>query len=93
MRRLLWGLAALAVVALPVRAAAGYVVTDLGNFNAVALNASGQVAGTAVIANEGTYAVLYSGGVLTILGTLGGPTTSTTGARSSPTPPTATPTC
>ena len=65
MRHLLWGLAALALLALPLRSAADYLVTDLGNFGGAGLNNAGQVAGATP---DGT-AVLYSGGTLTTLGT------------------------
>jgi probable HAF family extracellular repeat protein len=63
MRRLLWGLAALALLACPLSSRADYLVTDLGAFTATGLNNAGQVVG-----NAGGQAVLYSGGSLTNLG-------------------------
>jgi probable HAF family extracellular repeat protein len=55
-----------------------YVMTDLGTLggtysSAAAINAVGQVVGSATLAGNGTsHAFLYSGGVMTDLGTLGG---------------------
>jgi probable HAF family extracellular repeat protein len=79
MCRLIWGLAALAVFVIPVRSTADYLVTDLGGpeYSPVAINNSGQVAGT--ISGDAIspvfhthHAALYSGGKWTDLGTLGG---------------------
>jgi probable HAF family extracellular repeat protein len=83
MRRLLCGLAALLVVAIPPTARAGYyTVTDMGflGTNATipnAINDSGQVVGDTYTMGSGGpptnfKAFLYSGGVMTGLGTLPG---------------------
>jgi probable HAF family extracellular repeat protein len=56
-----------------------YTVTDLGTLpggassQAYGINASGQVVGQAANASGNTHAFLYSGGVMSDLGTLGGP--------------------
>jgi probable HAF family extracellular repeat protein len=69
MRRLIGLCAALAVLVLPLRAPAGYLVTPLGNFEPAALNNAGQVVGTAFNGiNDAGHATLYSGGKLTDLG-------------------------
>jgi probable HAF family extracellular repeat protein len=79
MRRLLWVLAAPALLAFPLPVMAGYVVTDLGNPGSygsfTALNDSGQVVGYSDIYQQGSdifHALLYSGGTTTDLGTFGG---------------------
>src|SRR5258707_632184 len=63
--------AVLLLAVVSVSASSLYTVTDLGFANGVAINDSGQVTGTAVLGG-GSYAFLYSNGVTTNLGTLGG---------------------
>jgi probable HAF family extracellular repeat protein len=76
MRRLFGLCAALAVLLLPPRAPAGYLVTDLGSLGpygrVTGINNSGQVVGSAQTGSGASHAFLYSGGVMTNLGTLGG---------------------
>jgi probable HAF family extracellular repeat protein len=75
--RCLFGLcAALALLGFPLRASAGYLVTDLGNLgangNITAINNAGQVVGQVTLSDGTGHAFLYSGGKMTDLGTLGG---------------------
>jgi probable HAF family extracellular repeat protein len=75
MRRFPWALAALALLAVPYPASAGYLVTDLGAwtaFNPSALNDRGQVVGTARTPSGAMHVFLYGGGQMTDLGSLGG---------------------
>jgi probable HAF family extracellular repeat protein len=77
MRRLLWALAAPALLACPLPVSADYLLTDLGSLGggfttATALNDSGQVVGYSSTAQMYTHSFLYSGGVMKDLGTLGG---------------------
>jgi probable HAF family extracellular repeat protein len=72
MKRLLYGLAAAALLLSPLRSPAGYLVTDLGRFATGGLNNSGQVGGFSSTGTGPYYAVLYGGGRITDLGTLGG---------------------
>jgi probable HAF family extracellular repeat protein len=76
MRRLFYFLAALALLAFPLRSAAGYLVTDIGSLGAGGsvngINNAGQVVGGVQTASGNVHAFLCSGGVMTDLGTLGG---------------------
>ena len=65
MRRLLGPCAALAVLLVPLRASADYLVTDLGIFTASGINNAGQVVGSSPFVGG---ALLYSGGTFTNLG-------------------------
>src|SRR3989344_3471563 len=80
-----WAAAALSVAALSLVAttpawAVAYTITDLGTLGGIdnasyayGINASGQVVGASYApASSGTRAFLYSGGVMTNLGDLGG---------------------
>lgn len=58
-------------------------ITDLGTFVPAAINASGQIAGSSTTAGGATHAFLYSKGVMTDLGTLGGSTSQATGINDS----------
>jgi probable HAF family extracellular repeat protein len=68
MRQILGLSAALCLLALPPRASAGYLVTDLGSLSPVGLNNSGQVVGE-FGTGPGPFSVaLYSGGTTVALG-------------------------
>jgi probable HAF family extracellular repeat protein len=75
MKRLGWACAAFALLGLPRPAPAGYLVTDLGYLGTGQVNGinnSGQVVGSYSTSGGASHAFLYSGGVMTDLGTLGG---------------------
>jgi probable HAF family extracellular repeat protein len=79
MKRLLWGLAASALLLSPLRSPAGYLVTDLGYLgpagSVIGMNNAGQVvAFSSSGGNSSAHAFLYGGGVMTDLGTLPGGT-------------------
>jgi probable HAF family extracellular repeat protein len=83
MKRLVYGLAAMALLLLTAagRAGAEYIVTDLGTLGgtssyAYGINASGQVVGQAEIPGWGFHAFLYSDGKMTDLGTFDGRSSS-----------------
>jgi probable HAF family extracellular repeat protein len=89
MKRLLYGLAASALLLSPLRSPAGYLVTDLGYLGGAdwqgmvtGINNSGQVVGYTTGQDNLTRAFLYSGGTMTTLNAPGGGPSWATGISS-----------